>query len=71
MGIEVIHEFSGRHESIYYGLEVSAQVYVADDDSVEVESWAVEGVQMPLSTLRGGLYDFLVAMAFEEREAGE
>lgn len=68
MTFEVIHDFSGRYGAVFYDLEVSASVYVTEEET-EVESWAVEGVRMPLSALPDGLYDFFVALAIEEWEA--
>lgn len=68
MNFIVFADFADRHGSIFYGLEVSADVWITDDES-EVKSWDVEGVRMPLKALPDGLYDFLVALAVEEWEA--
>jgi hypothetical protein len=70
MYFEVTHDFSDRHGSIFFGLEVTASVYVTEGKA-EVEHWDVEGVRMPLSALPDGLYDFFLELAIEEWEAGE
>ena len=70
MSIEVIHDFDGRHGSIFFGLEVTASVDVTEEEA-EVQSWQVEGVRMPLSAMPEGLYDYMVALAIDEWEAGE
>jgi len=68
MTFEVIHDFGGRYGSIYFGLEVSASVYIRDDDA-EVEAWAVEGVHMPLAAMPDGLHEFMLALGIEEWQA--
>jgi len=66
----LVDDLGGRYNSIAYGLEVEADVYITEDEA-EVESWKVEGVRMPITALPDGMYDFFVALAIEEGEAGE
>lgn len=66
----LVDDLGGRYNSIAYGLEVEADVYITEDEA-EVESWKVEGVRMPITALPDGMYDLFVALATEEGEAGE
>jgi hypothetical protein len=61
----LVDDMGGRHNSIAYGLEVEADVYITEDEA-EVESWKVEGVRMPITALPDGMYDYLAELALEE-----
>lgn len=68
MDIEVTHDFGDRYRGLFFGLEVKANVYVAEDEA-EVKSWHVEGVRMPISDMPVGLCHFMAERAKEEWEA--
>lgn len=63
----LVDDIGGRYNSISYGLEVEADVYVTEEEA-EVLNWKVEGVRMPYAALPGGMYDYLAALAIEEWE---
>lgn len=65
MNIEVTYDFDGRYGPFFFGLEVTAEVFVTEDDA-DIQSWAVEGVRMPRSAMPSGLWDFMVQLAIEE-----
>jgi len=63
----LVDDMGGRYNSIAYGLEVEADVYITEDEA-EVLNWKVEGVRMPSTALPDGMYDYLVALAIDEWE---
>jgi hypothetical protein len=70
MIIEVTKDFGGRYNGVAYGLEVSAQVYVTEDEA-EVLNWAVDGIRMPSSGLNDTMEAYFVEVAIEEWAADE